>query len=382
MAPQAPPRRLTRSRSDRMIGGVCGGIADYTGLDPVIFRVVFVVAAILGGAGLAAYLIALIVIPAEDEAESRVESWMRHRHGFGRILLIGAALLVVLAVGSAFDGPRHHVGGGFGVLVLLGFGLWLWMRHDDRPPLTNAPPAPPSPPPAPPVPPAPLASPDTTVTSVISDPTDVLPAWTPSAPRPKRERSRLFALTFSTMLLVAGVFAAVEASDAADISAGVVFASLLIVVGCGLLAGAWIGRSRGLIALGLVLTMCTAVATVADVPLTGGAGERTWRPIVASSLEREYRLGAGSLDLDLRELDVPVRVRHVDVSVGAGRVRLWLPEGADVELDTHVGMGSAYVLGLEDDGIDVDRHVDVEGGTSRRLVIDAHVGMGRLEVMR
>jgi len=205
---------------------------DYTGLDPVIFRVVFVVAAILGGAGLAAYLIALIVIPAEDEAESRVESWMRHRHGFGRIVLIGAALLVVLAVGSAFDGPRHHVGGGFGVLVLLGFGLWLWMRHDDRPPSTNAPAPPPRPrppaPPVPPVPPVPFASPDTTGASVISDPTEVLPAWTPPAPRTKRERSRLFALTFSTMLLVAGVFAAIEASDAADISAGVVFASLLI----------------------------------------------------------------------------------------------------------------------------------------------------------
>ena len=381
MAPQAPTRRLARSRTDRMIGGVCGGLADYTGLDPVIFRVVFVVAAILGGAGLAAYLVALIAIPAEDESESHVESWFRHRHGFGRIALIGLALLVVLALGSAFDGPRHHVGGGVGVLVLLGLGLWLWTRHDDRP--LAAPPAPPAPPPppppaaafSPPVPPAPSAPPFT------GDTTEVLPPWTPP-PRRKRERSRLFALTFSVMLLTAGVLATIEASNAADVSAGVVFASLLTVVGAGLVAGAWIGRSRGLIVLGLFLTVCAAIATVADVPLVGGAGERSWHPVRASSLEREYRLGAGSVDLDLRDLHVPARTRHIDVSVGAGRVRLWLPADADVDLDTHVGMGSALVLGVEDDGIDVDRHQQVPGDTSRRLVVDAHVGMGRLEVMR
>src|SRR4051812_6512398 len=252
MAPQAPPRRLTRSRNDRMIGGVCGGIAEYTGLDPVIFRVVFVVAAILGGAGLAAYLVALIAIPAEDEAESHVESWMRHRSGIGRVVLIGLALLVVLAIGSSFDGPRHHLGGGVGVLALLGFGLWLWMRHDGgRPPTDPIAPAPTTPAPA---------TTEVTATTVTADTTAPLPTWTPPAPRPKRERSRLFGLTFSAMLLVAGVLAAIEASDAADISAGVVLATLLIVVGCGLLAGAWIGRSRGLIALGLVLTLATAVA--------------------------------------------------------------------------------------------------------------------------
>jgi len=61
---------------------------------------------------------------------------------------------------------------------------------------------------------------------------------------------------------------------------------------------------------------------------------------------------------------------------------VWLPDNADVALDTHVGMGSALVLGREDDGIDVDRHVDVEGDGSRRVVLHAHVGMGRLEVMR
>src|SRR5688572_1353764 len=309
MAPEAPPRRLTRSRDDRMIGGVCGGLAEYTGLDPVIFRVVFVVAAILGGSGIAAYLIAWIAIPAEDEQESHVQSWFHDRDGVGRVLFIGLALVGLFVIGGMFDGPRHVGGSGLGLLVLLGVGLWLWTRHDDdRPPVAAG------------------------TTDVLSPtppmaPTPPAPPWAPAPPmppRPKRERSRLFGLTLSVMLLAAGVLAAIEVSDIADVDSGVVFATLLIVVGAGLVTGAWIGRSRGLIALGVVLTLFTAGATVADVPISGGMGDRTWRPVRTAALEREYRLGAGSLDLDLRSL-VLSSSRRVEVSVGAGRVRIWLP---------------------------------------------------------
>ena len=362
MAPEAPPRRLTRSRNDRMIGGVCGGLAQHTGLDPVIFRVVFVVAAILGGSGIAAYLIAWIAIPAEDEQESHVQSWFHDRDGIGRVLFIGLALVGLFVIGGMFDGPRHVGGGGLGLLVLLGVGLWLWTRHnDDQSPTAATADVVPPPPPAPPAPPS-------------------ATAFTPP-PRLKRERSRLFGLTVSVMLLAAGVLAAIEVSDIADVESGVVFATLLIVVGAGLVTGAWIGRSRGLIALGLVLTLFTAGATVADVPISGGMGERTWRPVRTAALEREYRLGAGNLDLDLRSL-VLSSSRRVDISVGAGRVRIWLPEDADIELDTHVGMGSAFVLGLEENGVDVDRHDDLQVNGDHRLVMNVHVGMGRLEVMR
>ncbi len=58
--------RLYRSRKDRLIGGVCGGLGVYFGIDPVIFRLLFVVAAIWGGVGVLTYLIMWIVIPAEE----------------------------------------------------------------------------------------------------------------------------------------------------------------------------------------------------------------------------------------------------------------------------------------------------------------------------
>jgi len=56
-------RRLTRSSRDRMIAGVCGGIADYFGIDPTLIRVIFVVLGLLAGPGLLLYLALWVVLP-------------------------------------------------------------------------------------------------------------------------------------------------------------------------------------------------------------------------------------------------------------------------------------------------------------------------------
>ncbi len=60
-------RRLYRSRTQRMIGGVCGGLGEYFDIDPTIVRLLFVVTALAGGPGLLAYIIMLIVVPNEPE---------------------------------------------------------------------------------------------------------------------------------------------------------------------------------------------------------------------------------------------------------------------------------------------------------------------------
>lgn len=58
-------KKLYRSRRNRMIGGVCGGIAEYFNIDPVIVRVAAVAFFFMGGSALLAYVIGLIVIPNE-----------------------------------------------------------------------------------------------------------------------------------------------------------------------------------------------------------------------------------------------------------------------------------------------------------------------------
>lgn len=68
MSSVPPRRRLTRSR-DKMIAGVCGGIAEYFKLDPTLVRVGYVLVSIISAAfpGLLAYLILMFIMPAPDE---------------------------------------------------------------------------------------------------------------------------------------------------------------------------------------------------------------------------------------------------------------------------------------------------------------------------
>ncbi len=58
-------KRLYRSRSERMISGVCGGLAQYLNLDPTLVRLLFVFATLFGGPGLIAYIVMLFVVPEE-----------------------------------------------------------------------------------------------------------------------------------------------------------------------------------------------------------------------------------------------------------------------------------------------------------------------------
>lgn len=62
--------KLYRSSKDCMIGGVCGGIAEYFDIDSTLVRLLAVLVVLLGGAGIIAYLIAWIIIPKNPEQES------------------------------------------------------------------------------------------------------------------------------------------------------------------------------------------------------------------------------------------------------------------------------------------------------------------------
>jgi len=74
--PDSPIRKLTRSRDNRWLAGVCGGLADYFKVDPVLFRILFVILAFTG-AGIPIYLLAWLIIPAEGETESIGDSLVR-----------------------------------------------------------------------------------------------------------------------------------------------------------------------------------------------------------------------------------------------------------------------------------------------------------------
>jgi phage shock protein PspC (stress-responsive transcriptional regulator) len=93
-------RPLQRSRSDRMLAGVSGGLASYFEIHPAFFRVGFVVLTLLGGAGLVIYAAAALVMPDEGQRDSIVSAALRDRRdrpwplvGVGLLAIAGAILL-------------------------------------------------------------------------------------------------------------------------------------------------------------------------------------------------------------------------------------------------------------------------------------------------
>ncbi len=60
-------KRLYRSRTDKQIAGICGGVADYLGVDPTIVRIVWLLLTLAGGPGLILYIVMAFVVPEEPE---------------------------------------------------------------------------------------------------------------------------------------------------------------------------------------------------------------------------------------------------------------------------------------------------------------------------
>ena len=93
-------RRLERSRSDRMVAGVAGGLARYFDIHPAVYRVGFVVLTLLGGAGILIYLALALVMPDEGKEDSIATAALRNRRerpwpliGLGLVAVAGAVLL-------------------------------------------------------------------------------------------------------------------------------------------------------------------------------------------------------------------------------------------------------------------------------------------------
>src|SRR4051794_21371915 len=128
------PRQLRRSRTDKILGGVNGGLAEYSGIDPLLWRVGFVALALAGGTGIVVYLLLWLLMPVGPPAAAGAgapSTPRRSRRPAGprspvpRVTL--AAMLIVLGVLALFDrvfgadlGPRAYFGS---ALLVVGLGL-------------------------------------------------------------------------------------------------------------------------------------------------------------------------------------------------------------------------------------------------------------------
>ena len=129
-------KRLERSRSDRKLAGVCGGLARYFDIHPAVYRVGFVVLTLLGGAGILIYLTAALVMPDEGHEDSFATAALRDRRdrpwpliGLG---LVAVALTLLLSRATLWP----H--GDAWILLLIAGAAILWITHRSKAPTADA----------------------------------------------------------------------------------------------------------------------------------------------------------------------------------------------------------------------------------------------------
>jgi phage shock protein PspC (stress-responsive transcriptional regulator) len=409
--PASPPptvRRFRRSKTDRTFQGVCGGIAEALAMDPVIVRVLMVVLAFFGGAGIIVYGACWLLMPEDDSEPSLAERVISKegRNPWPVLLGIGALGLAVVLTAGWFIDSR-------GALLIALFvigGILLARREADTrpsPPTTWPPtPSPTSPTTSPPAPPgdAPTTAgvaaepqisftqtaPGTFTTAPGWDPppTSALPSAPPGPPPPAPAKPRPFLgrVTFFVVLVALGVLAAVDLSGA-DVYASAYPAVIVGGAGLGLLLGTRWGRARWLIPLGVVGVLALPPTLFLD------SYDGDWvdqehsaiAPTTVAGIAPEYHYRGGRVLLDLSAVDFTDADAHTKVRIGAGELIVTLPANVDVRADVHLGVGDAEVFTTEEGGydVDVDRQDDgADGPGGGMLTLDIEHGFGHVEVRR
>src|SRR4051794_9067744 len=229
---EAPgPRRLLRSRSDRMIAGVAGGLGRYFAVDPVIFRIGFAISVFFGGLGLLAYAALALFVPDDEGGAAPIAR--------SRALTIATVVvLVALALPFVGAGLFWAHGGGWGLFglalpIAIAIAVYAILRQRGRP---------------------------VTALGVLATLAIVLAA------------------TIGLFLLVAlGLFATATGY-------GVAAAIVVVAIGLVIAAAAFRGGARWLIAPAVALALGVGVAGAADLRFHGGVGERDYRPISFASI--------------------------------------------------------------------------------------------------
>jgi phage shock protein PspC (stress-responsive transcriptional regulator) len=195
---------------------------------------------------------------------------------------------------------------------------------------------------------------------------------------------RALGLIVIAALALAGLFAlAGGAAFAVALGWGVPAAIVIIAIGGLLALTAFRGGARWLIPPAVALAVGASVAAASDLDLRGGIAEREYRPLSAAAIPADgYKLGAGRLAVDLRDLNwAKERVVNLKVDLGAGQADVFVPKRVCVAGSTHAGVGESEVTGERNDGVDVDHTAGAGSSVTPRLQIDARVDVGQLRVI-
>ena len=386
--PPAPaPRPLLRSRDDRVLAGVAGGLGRWLDVDPVIFRVTFGVLTLFGGLGVLAYIVGYLLIPDESTGEALVSGRLvpdlRRLTAQQRALLgWGAAGVCVLI---AIAGHRSTT---VAVLIIVAAVAVLSARaqapRTPRPQGFSAY----TPPTASPVPPSAAFSPQPEPQTTWQPQQSWQPrsAYAPEpGPKPTfvvRSRGRrLNKALVSAAALAVGVYLILGRAGAYDSAVLPAIAVGVTALGIGLATTAWYARSRGALVLAAVMTAFLLVGSAIQGDAGTSVGDRSWTPTAASAIPATYRLGIGDATLDLTQLGSAAIGRTIKVTMGVGRLTVIVPDGLPISVYAHVPVGDFRIFDQQYDHDPVRQTVYTPGWTATSGIrIEAQLRVGDVEV--
>lgn len=346
--------RLRRTRVDRKIAGVAGGLARHLDVDPIVTRVVLAVLFVFGGAGLLVYAVLWLVVPVEDTDEAVVRLDDRSRTVAVAVTGVIAALALLGDSLGGWGFPWPLAICGAVVLAVLFFRgeprvhPLLRQGWQGTPPTTAY-----APPPSP-------------VHATVKTP-------------PRRRGPVLFWYALALIAIGLGTLGAVDLAGA-DVTDSAYPALALGVCALLLVVGAFWGRAGGLILLGLLSAAATAASAAVDEV---DAGRLASTPSQAVYLDESYRLTFGEIALDLTEVTDPEALdgRTVELEVEvAGRIEVRVPDGVDVVVESSVDAGERRVFG-ESRGEGSGTNSLDGGPDAPELTLDVRVALGEIEII-
>lgn len=415
--PLGAVRRLFRSRDDRVIAGVCSGLARYFRIDPTIVRIAAVALLLFGGVGVVAYLAAWLLVPEDGETEPLLHRGIAVDQS--RVRVIAGGILLVIAVLVLAGSIAPDVGGALILPLILGLGGLLLLvapGQSDTPPARAARPMGPA-----------TADPDGdddrddhgdsvpgTAVTVATRPTAATavaasaPAAAPAPsgfatpayggaatpptqrmgpvappPRPPRPpRSPVGRIAVGLLLVGLAAVASVAALSPNAIAWDTELAILVIVAGA-ILAGAGVfGRAHAGLLIGFLVATVATVLIGSGLHLHGGVGDRVYRPGPGEPVASSYQLGVGQLRLDLRNATLPRTPTRISADLGVGRLLVIVPDDVRLTVNADNRVGNVELDTKFSEGTDVKRSITVGPLNGRPVVLDADVGIGSLEVRR
>src|SRR3954451_12462403 len=321
--PPPVPRRLTRSSSDKVLAGVAGGLGRYFDIDPIIFRIGFVVLTVAGGAGVLAYLAAWVLVP-EDPVPGQAPADRGRAATIAGAPVSARARTVRLGHGLFFLAPPLIA---IGVIAIVGVLLWHAAGGEH--------------------------------------------GGTPAAK-----------IGLALLLIVVAALGFVAVAFGAALGGGAVIAGLVIAIGGALVVSSFLGGRRWLVLPALVTAIPLGFVAAAGLDVNGGVGDRDYQPTTVAELEDGYQLGIGQMRVGLTHVDLPSGRTPLELDMGVATALLFVPDDVCVAPDVRVGAGYARVLDRDNGGLDVDwRQSPVEGAGVKRLVIHGDVGVGEIQVV-